>query len=244
MPVFLIKNHPDPTGFFSLDQETLHHLRDVLRLGSGDPFQISLPDGCRAKAELVYKEQRWKGRVLEMEGQNVSPLLPLEIGVGMIRWPSLEWLVQKSAELGIEKLSLLILKHGKYSFRKPVSPQKIARLVKISCEAMKQCEGLRPPEISSPRELKPWLESTAGHRGPKLLFLERSAQLPRGPDLFQKGKPHLFAFGPEGGFAGTEIELLEKHGFIPVSLGPRILKTETALLVAISLFDAFYQANP
>lgn len=239
MPVFPLKQYPDPAGFFPLESTIEHHLRHVLRKGKGDPFQIALPDGKRCTALLQKKEGRWVGKIIKKGDLPPIPMLPLWIGIGMIRWSRLEWFIEKATEFGVSRISLLIMRKGRYSPHRPLSEKKVERLQKIAQETLKQCQRSRAPQIDPPQALSDWIPSIQNHEGTKLLFLEGEASPLLQNKHFSLGEHHLFLIGPEGGFEDQEIFLAEENGFTPVSLGPKILKTETAALYGISCLDAF-----
>lgn len=239
MPTFPLKTFPDANGFFSFEDSMLRHLLQVLRKKEGESFAIVLPDGNRGLAKLKKIEGQWLGQMMDQQIKPPLPMLPLWLGIGMIRWSRLEWLVEKATELGVQRISPLIMQQGRYPPSASLSEQKITRLHKIAQETLKQCERAQAPSIDSPQAFSQWIAETKDHPGPKLLFSEKEAPRLNSAQHFSQDQPHLFVIGPEGGFNSDELNLAQEEGFSLISLGPKILKTETAALYGICCLDTY-----
>jgi len=106
-------------------------------------------------------------------------------------------------------------------------------------EACKQCDRATPPEIHAPRELTELMAVPPPYDA-RLIFWEHETQQTLNEFLAGQSKDCrsvLFLLGPEGGFSETEVACAQKEGFIPVSLGPRILRAETATLAATAILQ-------
>jgi len=239
MPVIPLKTPPDSTGVFRLSEDDFQHLSRSLRLKPGDSFQVFLPDGHRAQATLLPEPEGRSGKIEKVLTEIAPKNLPLWLGVGMVRWSFLEWLVEKATELGVERISPLYLEFGKFAPEQGVSQQKMARLNKIAEETLKQCERILGPRIDSPQSLGSWLRETEKIKKNKFLFDETVVQPRMDVGLFHKTPPYVFLIGPEGGFAPKERELALAQGYQSVSLGAKKLRTETAALYATSLLDSY-----
>ncbi len=224
-----------------LTQEDAHHARDVLRLKPGHPVELFMNES-RFSAEIA--ESSPAGVRLSVTGvlPSTEPALDICLFQGMPKGDKLEWIVQKSVELGVRKIipvqmSRCIAKPDARS-----SARKTDRLQKIAREAGKQSCRCRLPEVS------PLLSMTA------LPDLVRSFDafvvpweecISPGPKAFSEAHPHPgslgILIGPEGGIAPEEIALLQDAGAVPITLGPRILRTETAGLAAVSAFLSLYE---
>lgn len=234
MPVFLIQSPIDPGGFFKISPQDLRHLRRVLRIKPGEVFEVRQPDGKKAIAILQARGRQTEGKIENIISEAAPSPLPLWLGVGMIRWPRMEWLVEKLTELGALRLSPLHLTHSQIS--SDISSGKIKRLIKISQESLKQCERLEPVRIDPPQNLKQFLKSVAAPVAQKWIFNEKlqRRQIPHATSL----ENFIFLIGPEGGFSSDEIELATQAGFQSVSLGPVKLRTETAAIYGACVLDA------
>lgn len=239
LPVFPLKKAPNAEGIFTLSQEDVQHLHRSLRLESGDLFQIFLPDGARAEATLLKGENGWFGRIEKSLHGNAPHQLPLWLGVGMVRWSSLEWLVEKATELGTQRITPLYMEFGKYTPRQKISETKVLRLSKIAGEALKQCERTQAPRIDSPQTLEQWLKETSEVKVNKFLLDETISQPRLGVEQLNPNPPFIFLIGPEGGLSPAEKENATTQGFQSVSLGSKKLRTETAALYAICLLDSY-----
>jgi 16S rRNA (uracil1498-N3)-methyltransferase len=234
MPVFIVQEQVDKQGLFKLNDQDFKHLTKVLRHQVGDLFEVLLPTGLRARAVLQGKGKKYFGKIEFIYEQKSTPRLPLWLGVGMIRWPRLEWLVEKATELGVRRLTPIRFKHSRFPSEKNISQLKINRLDKISKETLKQCARPEAPQIDAPIDFEDWLKELRSQKGEgpiqKMILHEKISQPLLAPSLLSRDHEYIFLIGPEGGFSPHEIELAEREGFQSVSLGPVILRTETAAI--------------
>ncbi len=231
MPVFILAIPPKGEGLFEISPEDGRHLTKVLRVNVGDEFEVLLPDGQKAIAVLHPKGRRLWGQLKHLLPRSSFPLLPLWIGVAVIHWSRLEWLVEKATELGVTRLTPILFQRSRIPSCEKFSSHKLERLRKIARETLKQCERSRGLEIDPAVELKKFCkEVISDFSGQKILFNE-NVLVPRlEPSLLSQEKEQLILVGPEGGLTTEEIDLAEKSGFLSCSLGRGILRTETAAL--------------
>lgn len=237
MPVFPLRQPPDAEGRFEIAPEDLRHLSRVLRLKTGDRFEVSLPDGGRAEARLEGEGRRRVGRLLQRLASQPEKRLPLWIGLGLIRFSRLEWLVEKATEIGVERLSPLLLTRGRFGKSEDISENKIKRLEKIAQETLKQCERIASPRIDPPMDLKSFLKiSGEDPARRKFLLEERSRSIPLRKAVGD-ARAWVILVGPEGGLSPEEKSRACDVGFLPVSLGPTVLRSETAAFYAAAALD-------
>jgi RNA methyltransferase, RsmE family len=236
--MIVLKKSPGPDGRFPIPAQDARHLIRVLRVGTGDEFDLVLPSGRRARAILESDRGTPSARLLR-ELNVCPPPLKLWLGVALIRWPRMEWLVEKATELGVARLTPLlpVRSRQKINDKKTI---KINRLEKISNEALKQVGRPFPLEIAAVSDLKDFLNSVSEQRpGARKLLLNPSVT---GPRLQESGlDPEtwtVLAIGPEGDFTAEEIRQFEDAGFQSVSLGPGILRSETAALYGACFFSS------
>ncbi|HUK57762.1 MAG TPA: 16S rRNA (uracil(1498)-N(3))-methyltransferase [Stellaceae bacterium] len=211
-----------------------HRLRDVLRLKPGDV--IALFNG---------RDGEFAGRLAELDRDGGSALAEeclrpqrgsadLWLVFALVKRPRLEWLVEKATEIGASALV-------------PVTTQRtvterinVGRLEAIAREAAEQSERLDLPEIRAVIPLPALIAAWPAERrlilcdetGTAPPIAARAAELPPGP--------LACLIGPEGGFAESELDALRKLPFVfPAGLGPRVLRSETAALGALSVLQAF-----
>ena len=157
----------------------------------------------------------------------------------MVKGKSIDWILQKSTELGVERLDFFCGKFSPYSFRVLKKKDPLIRWHRIVLEASKQCGRQFPPEIYLHENLKTALK--------KIEEIQNSWLISPGikdsmswKDLINKDNiemNHRILVGPEGGFHSDEINLDIESGMIPVDLGQRIMRSETATVTAIAILQ-------
>jgi 16S rRNA (uracil1498-N3)-methyltransferase len=208
-----------------LDGKPAHYLGNVLRLGEGD--QLLLFDGASGEWRAVIEGVAKKRLVLRVVEQ-VSPaetLPELTLAFAAIKRAPMEWLVEKATELGVARLQPVVTQ------RTVVERLNLDRLGAIAIEAAEQCGRTRLPLIAEPVKLERLLDGEG-----LLLFADETGGVPM-IDAVAPG-PATILIGPEGGFTPDERERILGAGVRGISLGPRILRAETAALAAVSLYMA------
>ncbi|NBW07235.1 MAG: 16S rRNA (uracil(1498)-N(3))-methyltransferase [Caulobacteraceae bacterium] len=214
----------------TLDQS--RYLTNVMRLSQGDELLIfNGRDGeWRASIAEVLK----RGVILKCEErtreQTVTP--DLELIVAMVKKARVETIVEKAAELGAARVRLAITR------RTNVEKVRLDRLDAIAEEAAEQTGRLDVPPVDDPMKLEAILDGWDPAR--KLMFCDETGGAPAVPALTAAGPgPWAILIGPEGGFSPEEGERLRSLPFTTaVSLGPRILRADTAAIAAMTLWQA------
>jgi len=240
MPVFPIVGPVDSAGRFDLSESDLRHLRKVLRLQAGDLFSVQLSDGRRGEAQLETQGKKRLGKIVSLREALPEQRLPLWLGIGVLRWERLEWLVEKAVELGMERLFPLQLSQGRLGKSDIISANKIKRLDKIAQETLKQCERITSTRIEAPTDLRKFLrlvQDSAPADSKKMILQERIAEPLLHAKLSPSDRHFILLLGPEGGWTEEESSSAKAAGFAPVSLGPLLLRSETAALYAASALD-------
>jgi 16S rRNA (uracil1498-N3)-methyltransferase len=219
------------------DPAELRHLTRVLRLKPGD--EVLLFDGkgkeYRATIKQLTGRQASFALIQDSPPETPEPSVRIILGIGLLKVTKLEWLIQKATELGVADILPF------HSLRVVPRPEETAvrnrlgRWEKIAAEAAKQCRRARIPRIHPPCS---FAEALAAFPNTARIFLwekERDRTL---NDVFNSPSPAVYALvGPEGGFSVEESQRAEVAGFVPVRLGPRILRAETAGLVIVALLQ-------
>lgn len=213
-----------------LDDERGHYVRTVLRLKKGHELIAFNGDGREfaARIETAGREGVWlsigTGRFRETE----SPL-NIHLALGISRGERMDYALQKSVELGVSRITPLFTEHCVVRLEKDRKDSRHQHWLKIIRAACEQCGRNRLPVFDHPLALADWQPESSGLR----IFLD-----PRGTaslaELEVPDSRVTLLSGPEGGFAETERVQARQSGFIPVRLGPRILRTETAVLAALA----------
>ncbi len=230
-------------GELELPAEIAHQVRDVLRLAPGD--SIRLLDGRGGEYPAAIVEVGRKRVLVRLgAGEHVPPEPGPRVALcqGMLKGATFELVLQKCTELGIGEF-IPLLSERAVAAADDLSEAKRRRWEHILAEAVEQSGGSRLPMLSQPRPLMqalaslppggialfPWEET----RGVSLRHALQAAIAERGgvPNV-----PEVRIFiGPEGGFSAGEAALAERAGAALVTLGPRILRAETAAIVATAL---------
>lgn len=214
-----------------LSPEDSAHLCRVLRRRAGD--KVTLCDGCfDYLGEItVARPDGAQVRLLERRQSRTEPSACVTLYAGLAKGPRFDWMVQKAVELGV---SHIVPVHTRYCVVKPRDfEKKIPRLQKIAREACMQSNRSRLVEVSPILEFADAVEQASQASCPLFLYEKEGrrsfSQALRGGG----GGPYAVVSGPEGGFSPEEVELAASRGLWSVSLGPRILRCETAPLAAL-----------
>lgn len=211
-----------------LEPNQTNYLGNVLRMTGG--AELLLFDGKSGEWLARISEVGKKRMALRVERRTREPesIPDLWLAFAPVKRAQTDWLVEKATELGIAKLIPVITQ------RTIVDRVKLDRLETITIEAAEQCGRTLLPEIAEPKPLAGLLSNHAGHL---LYFADESGGEPAA-EAFRPG-PATILTGPEGGFTEDErAQVRAAPGTVPISLGPRILRAETAALASIAAYMA------
>jgi 16S rRNA (uracil1498-N3)-methyltransferase len=213
----------------ALDAARANYLGNVMRLGEGS--EVLLFDGASGEWLARITEAAKKRMVLTVGQQTHGPetIPDIWLAFAPVKRTQTDWLVEKATELGAARLLPVITQ------RTIVDRVKLERLESIAIEAAEQCGRTRLPEIDEPVKLATFLH----HRDPArtLYFADENGGEP--PASAMTPGPAMILIGPEGGFTDEERAAVRAApNSIAVSLGPRILRAETAALAALSSYMA------
>lgn len=213
-----------------LEGPEAHHLAHVMRVkpgqqvvvfdGSGREFDALVTKVARVSIELEVVDARQVDRELRQE---------LTLGVALPKGDRQRWLVEKAVELGVSRLTPLVVARGVA----PPAERSLDRLRRAVIEASKQCGRNRLMAIEEPRRWETYLTEAPSTAHRLIAHPSGTPFTPPPPD--QPIAAWHVAVGPEGGFTDDEVSLAARHGWQSVSLGPRILRIETAALYLASL---------
>jgi 16S rRNA (uracil1498-N3)-methyltransferase len=220
----------------------------VLRLQPG--ARITLFDGGGAEwpAEVLAMG-RSEVRVRVGPAQPVDTELPLAVtlAVGMPANERMDWLVEKATELGVAQIQPLVCERSVLRLDGERAERRCAHWRAVAAAAAEQCGRARLPLVHMPRRLDAWLGGPTPGATPRfVLSLEadaRSLATALGARL-APGSELLFLSGPEGGLAPAEEQAARQAGWVPVSLGARVLRAETAAIAALVTVGAHAEQAP
>ncbi|MDZ4802056.1 MAG: RsmE family RNA methyltransferase, partial [Bryobacteraceae bacterium] len=168
------------------------------------------------------------------------PLNPLTVLIALIKFERLETVIEKATELGATEIRLVKAERSEKGLDQAV-PKRIARWQRIAMEASQQSRRAKLPEITGPVSLKEALKFEAEYR----LFLDEERTGRPLLDVVERKAATAVLIGPEGGWPDHERESITAAGWTPVSLGPLILRAETAAIAALAMVNGvIYRSDP
>jgi 16S rRNA (uracil1498-N3)-methyltransferase len=217
-------DHVATSGKTLLEGPEAHHLAHVMRLGAGEP--VVLFDGSGREFAAVVRRVSRAHVELEVTGwETVDRELPwpVVLAVALPKGDRQRWLVEKAVELGVSRLTPLRTERGVAD-----AGSALARLRRGVIEASKQCGRNKLMQIDEPEHAEAFFRD-APVAALRLIALPEPDSPPKAAWLAsQPGAARIVAIGPEGGFTASESAAALSAGWQPISLGPRVLRTETA----------------
>lgn len=212
-----------------LDADQGHHVRRVLRLRQGDALRVFNGRGREWEAVIETDDGREIGVRLGVELDDaVEPSLAVELFQASCRPEKLDWVIQKATEVGVVAIHVV---ETSRSEPKGGAPRRIERWSRIAIESAKQCGRRVVPALAEATGLP------ATSAGIWSCLLTPASEAPSLAGALPQEVPGRVwvGCGPESGFSPDEVELAIQQGWIPVQLGPRVLRAETAGLVAATI---------
>jgi 16S rRNA (uracil1498-N3)-methyltransferase len=214
----------------------VHQIRDVLRMRPGDEIVLLDNSGWAHRTELVTIDRdAVRGHVTEKWKLETEPHTRITLYQGLLKGQKFEWVLQKGTEIGVTAFVPVLAARCVIGTVTDVSAARIERWEKIIVEAAEQAGRAALPHLSNAML---FAQACAQVGAVDLALIpwegEHSRGLGEALEDIPKSKAISLFIGPEGGFTDDEIATAEERGLIPVSLGPRILRAETAGLAAVS----------
>lgn len=218
---------------FDLEPGPSQHLARALRMQVGSAIVLFDGRGGEYPATIssISKKQVTVSTGDHNERDIESPL-SIHLGIAISRGDRMDWVVQKATELGVTSITPLLTERTEVKLKGDRADKKVAHWRQVAISACEQCGRNKVPELGVLTPVSQWLE---GCEAEVRLVLHHRAE----PASARREIPHSVALliGPEGGLSDIEIALAEQSGFSPMQLGPRVLRTETAPLAAITLLQ-------
>lgn len=219
-----------------LPEDTAHHAVHVLRLRAGEEVTLFNGRGGEYAGRIAAIERlRVSVEVLAHRALERESPLAVTLVQGVSSSEKMDFTVQKATELGVAALQPVIAARSAGRIAGERAAHKRAHWQRVAIAACEQCGRNRVPPVLAPVALAEYCR-TAGPAGGLLLSPEAQLGL-REAAARLKGAVALAA-GPEAGFSAEEEAMLQGAGFVPVRLGPRVLRTETAALAALAALNA------
>ncbi|WP_035350630.1 RsmE family RNA methyltransferase [Edaphobacter aggregans] len=229
----------------SLTGEQAEHLVRVLRAAPGQVYDV-VAGGFLHRAEIVSVRGASASQPAEVlftlhEELESDSALPLHLLLAIFKFDHMEWAIEKATELGVSRITPVLARRTEKHLAHAAT-KRAERWRRIALEASKQSRRTTIPEIGDPVALKDALSETTS---PVRILLSETEQTSTIADALKQhdstpaaALTHALAIGPEGGWTQDEMALFTQDGWQPVTLGPRILRAETAAIAAIAILSS------
>lgn len=221
---------PLSLGEHELPETQAHYIGRVLRMAEGDAVQLFDGSGLEYRGTLheVGKKRVSVSLDESLPGQSDSPL-KIHLGQGLSRGERMDWAIQKATELGVSEITPIVTERCEVRLKDERADKRLQHWRQVAISACEQCGRSSVPIIHPPELLSDWLKNT---QADLKLVLHPVAE-----PMISHAKPASLAFliGPEGGLSEAEVEQAANAAFHAARLGPRVLRTETAPVVALAL---------
>ena len=233
---FIADTWTSTTAALTGDQAT--HLARVLRAEPGQIYDI-VSNGFLHRAEIISASEKQVDFLLHEELQS-DAALPLHLLLAVFKFDHMEWAIEKATELGIARITPILARRTEKHLAQSAA-KRAERWRRIALEASKQSRRTTIPEIADPIALKQALEQ---EQSPTRILLSETEQATTITAALLNAKSShqdtdtALAIGPEGGWTSEEMTIFTQHNWQSVTLGPRILRAETAAIAAIAIASA------
>ncbi len=227
-----------PGAVITLTDQASHHLARVLRANIND--EVIVFNGCGGEYLCVIShidKKNVKVHINEFHARDVESPLELYLAQGISRGEKMDYTIQKAVELGVKKIIPVFTERCNVKLDDERREKRMQHWQSIAIGACEQSGRNRMPEVVLPQPLTQWLQAeTAEWR----FVLSPHVEKPLSAHAIPAGARVVLLIGPEGGLSEKEMQLAYQHGFLPLSLGPRILRTETAAVAAITALQCSF----
>lgn len=238
MSIFYVKNEQINGEDAYIEGEDVRHIKDVLRYAVNDNLDICDENGVKyiTKINNMAKE-KISLKILEVSSETSEPSINITLFQGLPKSDKLEMIIQKCTELGVSEIVPVITDRVIVKIDEKSASKKVERWNKIALEAGKQSGRQKIPKIKNINNLKNLIENISKY---DILLLpyecEKEITLKSVlRNLDANVKNIAIMIGPEGGFSENDLKLLDLPNVKKVTLGPRILRTETAGLATVAM---------
>ena len=221
----------------TLEESPSRHISQVLRLLPGDRLNLFNGDGQEYDARIqCCSKQKVEVEIVSISKKDAEPPIQFTLALGISKGERVDYALQKAVELGISSFVPLFTERTVVKLKGERLDKRLNHWHKVAIAACEQSGRNTVPSVESAQKLDDWIANT-----------EQKTRLILHPDATQSlnmlpppSNSVLLLIGPEGGLSRNEITTAEAGGFTPVKLGPRILRTETAPIAALSAMQMLW----
>jgi 16S rRNA (uracil1498-N3)-methyltransferase len=218
-----------------LTGEHARHLSQVLRAKVGQEFDVAVGGEVRQATISNIDRERVEFELGEVVAQPTA--FPITVAISIFKFDRMEWAIEKCTELGVARFVPVIAARTE-SHLASAATKRVERWKRIAQAASEQSRRVSAPEISEPVKVKELISSAAGH-GVVLSEIEDELMLKEA--IPSDASFITLAFGPEGGWKQEELDVFFSAGWTAASLGPTILRAETAAIAAVAIASSIFQ---
>lgn len=236
MPRFFCQTPLSVGALVDLPADIAHHAQ-VLRLQPGDAIQLFNGEGgCYVASLTVIEKKRASAEVkVFLQEENELPF-SLNLAQALPEGSKMDWIIEKAVELGVSSIQPLAAQRSVVKLNAERAEKKLVHWEGVIRSASEQCGRNRLAHLAAPVDIGKWLQQQDMH--PRIMLSPRAEQ-----SLAEWARHHppqaiSLLIGPEGGLTEQEENLAMQQSVLPLSMGPRILRTETAGLTAIAILSA------
>ncbi|WP_163836175.1 16S rRNA (uracil(1498)-N(3))-methyltransferase [Spartinivicinus ruber] len=225
---------PQEKAVVELSESASGHLGRVLRIKPGQPITIFNGEGISYQATVIEVSKKHVLVQLEKENTtNTESPLHTHLGQCLSRGERMDFAIQKATEMGVSEITPLFSERCEVKLSGERIKKRLSHWQQIIISACEQCGRNQLPIINSPQSLTDWLSQVQAEQ--KLVLHHRTNQT-----LQSMNRPNSVAvlIGPEGGLSSNEIQAAEQQNFSSLTMGPRVLRTETAPIAVLALLQA------
>lgn len=235
--------HPEPLattaigGELSLIGSVAHHAIRVLRINVGDAITLFDGMGGEYRATIVAVERRdVRARLVSFDPVEREAEPPVTLVLAAISADPMEIAIRKAVELGVAAIAPVTAARSQRASGVPQAERRLAHWRQIAIAACEQCGRNRVPTIDAAVALAQWLSAFVANPAPAVLLAPGASRSLAASVATRP--PRCILVGPEGGWTSNEINQAVECGIDAVHLGPRALRTETAVIAALSTVNA------
>ncbi|KAA3650117.1 MAG: 16S rRNA (uracil(1498)-N(3))-methyltransferase [Proteobacteria bacterium] len=219
----------------ALPDDAAHHATRVLRLRADTDIELFDGEGAACAATLTSVSAPVMARLGAPRPPEPEPRCHITLVQALASGDKMDWVVQKAVELGVSVIQPVAAKRSVLKLDGARAEKRVAHWQKVAVSACEQCGRNRLPQIAPVSSLERWLATASGGwvLAPSAPQALRARAAPEGGRI-------CLLVGPEGGWDDTELVAMRARGIEAVSLGPRVLRTETAGLAAVAAIQALW----
>ncbi|MHB1238208.1 MAG: 16S rRNA (uracil(1498)-N(3))-methyltransferase [Gallionella sp.] len=239
MPRFYCPPPLPSSGSFDLPPDAAHHASRVLRLRAGDPVQIF--DGLGNERHGTIAESGGKRVVVDnIDAVHCDRESPLKVVLAQALSSSekMDWVIQKATELGATEIQPIDTERSVARLSAERATKRLEHWQQVAISACEQCGRNTLPQIHAPQDIMAWLQQMQNVADTKFILLPQGASA-----LHAQAQPQgriALLIGAEGGFTQAESDTALRCGFVPVRLGARVLRTETAAIAGLAALQTLW----